>query len=119
MIVTDVNEGPVVSGTATFTVNESQALNQDLDLPGATYNADDPEGDEVTRWSLSSNDSGDFTITDTSEQTRQDTAQLSFRYPPDVDRPADSNGDNIYLVTIRSYDNRGTYGFLRRYHYRH
>ena len=110
--VTDVNEGPVVSGTATFTINESQNLNENLDLPGATYTATDPEGEPVTSWRLYGSDGGDFTITDTSEQTGQDTARLSFRNPPDVDRPADSNRNNEYLVTIRAYDNRGTYGFF-------
>ena len=110
--VTDVNEGPVVSGTATFTINESQNLNENLDLPGATYTATDPEGEPVTSWRLYGSDGGDFTITDTSDQPGQDTARLSFRNPPDVDRPADSNRNNEYLVTIRAYDNRGTYGFF-------
>ena len=110
VIVTDVNEGPTVSGPTTFTINESQQLNENLDLPGATYNADDPEGDPVTSWRLAGSDSGDFTIRDTSELTGRNTADLSFRYPPDFDRPADSNRDNEYLVTIRAYDNRGRYG---------
>ena len=35
--VTELNEGPVVSGTATFTVNENR------DLTNATYTAADPE----------------------------------------------------------------------------
>ena len=110
VIVTDVNEGPTVSGPTTFTINESQQLNENLDLPGATYNADDPEGDPVTSWRLAGSDSGDFTIRDTSELPGRNTADLSFRYPPDFDRPADSNRDNEYLVTIRAYDNRGRYG---------
>ena len=110
VIVTDVNEGPTVSGPTTFTINESQQLNENLDLPGATYSADDPEGDPVTSWRLAGSDGGDFTIRDTSELTGRNTADLSFRYPPDFDRPADSNRDNEYLVTIRAYDNRGRYG---------
>ncbi len=103
--VTEVNEGPELSGTATYSIPETQD-----NLVNATFTAVDPESDDVTRWSLTGTDSGDFTITDTSEQTGRNTAALTFRNPPDVDRPADSNRDNEYLVTIRAYDNRGAYG---------
>ena len=98
--VTDVNEGPEVTGQATRTVSENF---EDI---VATYTATDPEGSDVTRWSLGGSDSGDFTITDTSEQTGRATADLAFRNPPDFDRPADSNQDNEYLVTVRPYDGR-------------
>ena len=107
--VTEVNEGPEISGTTQFTVNERQSVTQSVDIAGATFTAVDPEGDEVTRWSLTGTDGADFTITDTSDQTGNATADLTFRNPPDVDRPADSNRDNEYLVTIRAYDNRGRY----------
>ena len=103
--VTEVNEGPEITGTDTYTIQEFHQ-----NLVNATYSATDPEGDSISRWRLSGSDGGDFTITDTSEQTGRNTADLSFRYPPDVDRPADSNRDNEYLVTIRAYDNRGRYG---------
>ena len=83
------------------------------DLTGATFTARDPEdaGAAVTRWSLSGGDGGDFTITDTSEPPGQNSAQLAFRNTPDYDRPADSDRDNEYLVTIRAY-NGSTYGSL-------
>ena len=103
--VTEVNEGPEITGTPTYTIQEFHQS-----LANATYSATDPEGDSISSWRLSGSDGGDFTITDTSEQTGRNTADLSFRYPPDVDRPADSNRDNEYLVTIRAYDNRGRYG---------
>ena len=103
--VTEVNEGPEITGTPTYTIQEFHQS-----LANATYSATDPEGDSISRWRLSGSDGGDFTITDTSELTGRNTADLSFRYPPDVDRPADSNRDNEYLVTIRAYDNRGRYG---------
>ena len=103
--VTEVNEGPEITGTPTYTIQEFHQ-----NLVNATYSATDPEGDSISRWRLSGSDGGDFSITDTSEQTGRNTADLSFRYPPDVDRPADSNRDNEYLVTIRAYDNRGRYG---------
>ena len=103
--VTEVNEGPVVTGTPTYTIQEFHQ-----NLANATYSATDPEGDSISSWRLSGSDGGDFTITDTRELTGRNTADLSFRYPPDVDRPADSNRDNEYLVTIRAYDDRGRYG---------
>ena len=101
--VTAVNEGPEVSGTATFTITENQ------ELIGATFSARDPEEPdaEVTSWRLAGSDAGDFTITDTG----QSTAELTFRNTPDYDRPADSNRDSEYLVTIRAY-NGSTYGSL-------
>ena len=100
-------EGPEITGTTTHTVTENQ------DLAGATFTARDPEDPdaEVSRWSLSGSDAGDFNITDTSQQTGQNSAELTFRNPPDYDSPADSNRDNEYLVTIRAY-NGSTYGSL-------
>ena len=95
--VSELNEGPVVSGTATFTIDENQ------DLPGATYTATDPEaiGGVTTSitWSVSGRDGGDFTID-------RETGVLTFRTLPDYERPADSNRDNEYEVTVRAYDGR-------------
>ncbi len=101
--VTAVDEGPEITGTTTYTVPEGQGL------AGATFTARDPEdaGAAVSSWRLAGSDAGDFTITDTGP----DSAQLTFRNTPDYDRPADSNRDNEYLVTIRAY-NGSTYGSL-------
>ena len=98
--VTELNEGPVVSGTATFTVNENQ------DLSGATYTASDPEAiagvTTTITWSTAGRDGGDFNID-------RETGALTFRSLPDYERPADSNRDNEYEVTVRAYDGR-SYG---------
>ena len=101
--VTELNEGPEVSGATTYTVPEGQ------DLTGAAFTARDPEdaGAAVTSWRLAGSDAGDFTITDTGPNA----AQLTFRNTLDYDRPADSNRDHEYLVTIRAY-NGSTYGSL-------
>ena len=90
--ITDQNEGAVVSGQVEITVQE----NRDPTLVLATYSATDPEGQAITRWSLGGSDGGDFTITE--------DGQLTFRSTPDYDRPADSNRDNEYLITVRAYD---------------
>ena len=103
--VTAVDEGPEITGATTYAVPEGR------DLTGATFTAQDPDpedaGAAVTSWRLAGSDAGDFTITDTG----QNSAQLTFRNIPDYDRPADSNRDNEYLVTIRAY-NGSTYGSL-------
>ena len=90
--VTDVNEGPEVTGRDSFSVTENQ------DLPNTTYSATDPEGETITRWNLGGRDGSDFNIV-------QD-GMLTFRSLPDFERPADSNRDNIYEVEIRPYDGR-------------
>ena len=99
--VTDVNEGPEVTGHQSLTFAENQLTDRVL----ATYTAADPEDSftPITRWSLSGTDAGDFTINENGE--------LSFRYVPDHERPADSNRDNEYLVTVRTSDGR-YYGML-------
>ena len=37
---------------------------------------------------------------------------MTFRNIPDYDRPADSNRDNVYLVSVRAYDSGNRYGSL-------
>ena len=95
--VTEVDEGPEVSGPSSFSINENESL------PDAVYTARDPEGSNVARWSVGGRDGGDFTITQ--------GGTLYFRSPPDYERPADSNRDNVYEVTIQPSDgrNNGSY----------
>ena len=100
--VTDQNEGPTITETpanTAFTVSE----NHEGVLH--TYRATDPEDPfaEITRWSTSGRDGGDFTISESGE--------LTFRNPPDFERPADSNRDNVYEMTVRASDGR-YYGTL-------
>ena len=97
--VTDQNEGPEVTGTTTFSITENQ------ELVGASYSGTDPEdpGAHITRWSVTGSDGGDFEINEAGE--------LSFRNSPDYEKPADSNRDNEYVVTVRASDGR-YYGTL-------
>ena len=101
--VTALNEGPVVSGTAAFTINENQDLDDNQAGFGTTYVAVDPEaiGGVTTTitWSVSGRDGGDFTID-------RETGALTFRTLPNYERPADSNRDNVYEVIVRAYDGR-------------
>ena len=90
--VTAVDEGPEVSGPSAFTIAENRGL------PNAVYTARDPEGANVARWTLGGRDGGDFFITQ--------GGTLYFRSPPDYERPADSNRDNVYLLTVQVSDGR-------------
>ena len=96
--VTDVNEGPEISraGSAPGSVQE----NYDPSLVLARYTATDPENPttQITRWSTSGTDGGDFVMNEQGE--------LRFRYTPDYERAADSNRDNVYEVTVRASDGR-------------
>ena len=97
--VTDQNEGPEITGTTTFSITENG------ELVGASYRGRDPEDPslEITRWSVTGTDGGDFEI--------DEDGELSFRKTPDYEKPADSNKDNEYRVTVRASDGRH-YGTL-------
>ena len=95
--VTDVNEGPEVSGRDNYTVSENG------DLTGAFFTAVDPEGADITGWSLSGTDGGDFVI--------DESGELTFRNTPNYESPADSNRNNEYLVSVRASDGR-YYGYF-------
>ena len=58
--VTDVNEGPEVSGRDSMSFQENRDPAQVL----SSYSAVDPEGAGITGWSLSGTDGGDFTISE-------------------------------------------------------
>ena len=92
--VTDVDEGPEVSGPSTFTIAENGSLSN------AVYTARDPEGLNVAHWSVGGRDGGDFFITQ--------GGTLYFRSLPDYERPADSDRDNVYEVTIQPSDGRNS-----------
>ena len=90
--VTEVNEGPEVSGPSSFTIAENGRLSN------AGYTATDPEGGHIARWSVGGRDGGDFFITQ--------GGTIYFRSLPDYERPADSDRDNVYEVTIQPSDGR-------------
>ena len=88
--VENVNEAPVVSGTQYFDFREDRGH-----WEVGNYSASDPEDDMIT-WSLSGPDVGDFQI--------DQSGNLSFRQPPDADRPADQDRDNQYEVNVVASD---------------
>ena len=100
--ITDQSEGPLIAGTTSYTVAE----NYDITRALGTFTATDAKDGRAVhpQWSLSGRDGGDFVI-DRSSGT------LTFRNTPDYDRPADSDRDNVYEVTVRGHDSQA-YGNL-------
>ena len=91
--VTDENEPPVVTGGSSINYAENGVGIV------ATYTAADPEESEII-WTLSGDDSGDFSIGITGE--------LTFTTSPDYEDPADADTNNVYLVTIKASDGNHT-----------
>ena len=109
--VNDVNEAPMISEGFT---RKSQLEYNSGDTTGDeqaridtakvvdTYMATDPEISAGTcamascTWSVSGTDAGDFDI---SNETATFGA-LTFKEAPNFEMPADSNGDNVYMVTV-------------------
>ena len=107
--VTDLNEKPTFSEGAEMAADHAEGgtvIDGDPDtddVQAAAYTATDPEGGVVTL-SLMGDDAGMFAL-----GTDRDTGNgvdrvLSFGTGPDFEMPGDSNGDNIYEVTVRASD---------------
>ena len=91
--VTDENDPPQITGDTTFSYPENGTDSVH------TYTATDPESGSIT-WSLTGDDGGDFSISNTGE--------LTFRETPNFEAPADANTDNVYLVTVQASDGTNT-----------
>ena len=87
--VEDVNETPDITGSDRIAYQENGTDSL------ATYRAIDQEGGTVS-WNLSGADREIFTISD--------AGVLTFNNPPDYEQPADSDGNNVYEVTVEAAD---------------
>ena len=97
--INDVNEAPVM--TQGFTrISQPEYDADDTEVNAAkvvdTYTATDVDQDEAVSWSVSGTDAGDFMISD--------AGALTFKEAPNYEMPADSNGDNVYKVTVVATD---------------
>ena len=94
--VTDVNEAPeIVYGGLGISGSSSVSYADDRRDAVATYRAAGPNAASA-RWSLAGDDAGDFRISS--------GGVLTFRTSPDYDNPADADGDNVYMVTVKARD---------------
>ena len=67
----------------------------------ATYTVSGSDASSAT-WTLEGVDMGDFRIDGTGM-----SAMLRFSTSPDYETPADANGDNVYMVTVKAIDSEG------------
>ena len=89
----DVNEPPEVVGNDTLSFSENTLTSTILHR----YFARDVDAASTTfTWSLAGTDNGDFDISNQGD--------LTFRNTPNFERPADSVGNNEYLVMVRASD---------------
>ena len=88
------NNAPVFDSAASISVEENTA--------GAiyTFEASDPDGDEVTLSPVSSNDIQLFNFD-------AETGVLSTAATLDFERPADANQDNVYEIGVEATDGNG------------
>ncbi len=97
--VTDVNEAPPVAGDAAVTFNESTG-DITARLGTSPYTATDPDdGAPTPTWSVAGPDGDKFTAMD---------GDLKFKAKPDYENAADTNGDNVYEVTVQASDGKLT-----------
>ena len=88
--VTDVDELGTLAGDTSVTYAEDRT-----DAVG-TYEVRGGDGSAVT-WSLEGADAGQFTLDGTGM-----SRTLMFSSAPDFETPADANGDNEYMVTVKA-----------------
>ena len=92
-----------MSGPASVSYGENGALRV------ATYTASSPEDNGEVVWSLSGDDSGNFSIDDGVLRFHIDPISPNvFLQLPDFEDPADADTDNIYSVTVAASDNAAT-----------
>ena len=92
--VTDVDEAPVFTSSATPSVPENTT-----DV--ATVDADDPENGTVTYSITGGADQGKFSINNT-------TGALTFLVAPDFENKQDADSDNVYAVQVTATDGTKT-----------
>ena len=101
--INDVNEAPMMS--VGFTRNSQPEYNSGDDTGESaitvakevdTYEATDVDQAEAVSWSVSGTDADDFDISIGGE--------LTFKEAPNYEMPADSNENNVYMVTVVATD---------------
>ena len=88
-----VNEAPVLTSAAGFSVDENA-------LSVGTVTATDADGDAI-RFTISGGDDAALFAIDAA------SGALSFQYAPDYEAPADTGGDNLYEVVVVATDAQG------------
>ena len=90
--VTDVSE----LGTLTADMDSPISYMENGTMTVATYTVSGGDGSTVN-WSLDGADSSQFTLEGTGM-----SRMLKFSSAPDYEAPADADGDNVYMVTVKA-----------------
>ena len=92
--INNVNEAPMITmGVTRASVDENTAITEAV----STYTATDVDQTDEVVWSVSGTDAADFEIST--------AGALTFKKdPPNYEMPADSNKDNVYMVTVVATD---------------
>ena len=105
--VENVDEAPTIdAGSDSFAVDE----NTETTTIVQTYKASDTDAASNLAWTLGGDDAGDFTIT---KNTSTGDGELRFRNVPNHEMPADTvppgqtEGDNVYDITVTVTDGSG------------
>ena len=111
ILVTDVNEDPMVAGAASIDhVEGDTELDTDaatVNVEAATYtvtDADDVDDANDLAWSLTGADASKFEFASPATGA---TRTLAFKANPDYESPGDSGGNNVYEVTVKVTDSKG------------
>ena len=86
----------VIDGTA----DQAQRTAEETAVNRYTFSDPDAQ-DGFARWELRGDDAASFLLVQTVGRL------LEFREPPDYENPADTDGDNVYKVTMWTTDNVG------------
>ena len=110
----DENEDPVLSGRPELTINEIDGGDENAVAPDFVgspeeavnvYNVVDEDRRSATeQWDLEGEDKEQFQLIGNVGRT------LVFRNQPDYEKPADADGDNVYKVTVVTFDGDGGRG---------
>ena len=92
--VTDVNEAPTIASATSASTPENTTATI------YTASGTDPENDTLS-YSLSGTDAANFTIDSSS-------GAISFATVPDYENPADSDANNVYVLTLEVSDSTHT-----------
>ena len=92
------NQPPATNNPPALTGDTAISHAENDTSPVAAYTATDPEGSQIT-WSLSGSDGADFSII---------RGDLTFNAGPDYEDPTDTDGDNVYHVTVKASDGVNT-----------
>ena len=118
----DVNENPTVAEAANpdKTTDEIDSTPTDSDgtpdlgyeyasgLSNLEYTKADVDADDGTTFSLAGEDAGQFDMEVST--TNEHVLTLSFKNPPDYDKPGDADKDNTYKVSVVATDKAGLTG---------